>query len=98
MNEERLMQVLLAPHVSEKSTFLGEAHNQQVFRVLPDATCAEIKGAVERLFEVKVESVRVLNMKGKQKRFAARSGRRNAWKKAYVTLASGSEINLASTD
>ena len=66
--------------------------------MLPDATCAEIKGAVERLFDVKVESVRVLNMKGKQKRFAARSGRRNAWKKAYVTLASGSEINLASTD
>ena len=98
MNEERLMQVLLAPHVSEKSTVMGEANDQQVFRVRTDATKQEVRSAVEKLFGVKVASVRLLNMQGKNKRFGAIYGRRNAWKKAYVTLAAGSKINIAGAE
>lgn len=98
MRDERLMQILLAPHVSEKSTLVGEAHNQYVFKVLTDATKAEVKSAVEKLFDVEVESVRVANMKGKQKRFAGRTGRRNSWKKAYVALAAGSDIEFATAE
>ncbi|MDD3516705.1 MAG: 50S ribosomal protein L23 [Chromatiales bacterium] len=94
MNQERLMQVLVSPHVSEKATMLGDSNNEQVFKVLRDATKDEIKKAVEVLFEVKVAAVRVANMKGKSKRFGAFTGRRDGWKKAYVRLAPGSEINL----
>lgn len=94
MNQERLMQVLLVPQVSEKSTIVGEKHNQYVFRVLPDATKPEIKAAVEQLFSVSVSAVRVANVKGKNKRFGQRLGTRSDWKKAYVTVASGQEINL----
>ncbi len=92
--EERLMKVLLAPTVSEKSTFVGEKHNQVVFRVAQDATRPEIKAAVELLFKVKVTGVQVANVKGKEKRFGSSFGRRRNWKKAYVSVAAGQEINF----
>jgi large subunit ribosomal protein L23 len=93
--QERLMSILLGPHVSEKSARVGDAHNQVVFRVRKDADKLEIRQAVEKLFEVKVANVQVVNVGGKEKRFGARLGWRSDWKKAYVRLAPGSEINLA---
>ena len=99
MDKDRLMKVLLAPQVSEKSTFVGEKNNQYVFRVAADATKPEIKAAVELLFSTKdkkidVRSVQVLNVRGKEKRFGRFVGRRRNWKKAYVRLAQGQEINF----
>lgn len=94
MNQERLMKVLLGPHVSEKSSRLADAHNQIVFKVVRDASKPEIKQAVELLFEVKVQSVTVTNVKGKRKRFGQLSGRRGDWKKAYVRLAPGEDIDF----
>jgi large subunit ribosomal protein L23 len=94
MNQERVMQVLLAPHVSEKTTIAADQHNQYVFRVAVDASKPEIRKAVETLFEVQVDKVQVLNNKGKTKRFGQRMGRRKDWKKAYVTLKSGQEIDF----
>ena len=94
MNQERLMKVLLSPHVSEKTTRLGESHNQITFKVVPDATKLEIKKAVETLFEVKVDSVKTVVVKGKSKRFGRHSGRRKDWKKAYVSLAEGQDIDF----
>lgn len=93
--QERLMQVLLAPHVSEKGTTVADLHNQVVFRVKTDATKTEIRQAVETLFKVKVTQVRTLNVRGKSKRFGQMAGRRPDWKKAYITLAQGQEINFA---
>jgi len=98
MNQERIMKVLLAPHVSEKTTRAADVANQVVFKVLPDATKPEIKKAVETLFEVKVESVQILNMKGKLKRFGQSIGRRKNWKKAYVKLAAGQDIDFMGGD
>jgi len=95
MNQERILQVLLAPHVSEKSTLVADANSQHVFRVLPGASKTEIKQAVEQLFEVKVAQVRVMNVKGKTKRFGQREGKRSDWRKAYVTLAEGQDIDFA---
>jgi len=95
MNQERILQVLLAPHVSEKSTLAADANGQHVFKVLPGATKVEIKQAVEQLFEVKVAQVRVMNVKGKTKRFGQRDGKRSDWRKAYVTLAEGQDIDFA---
>jgi large subunit ribosomal protein L23 len=95
MNPERLMQVLLAPIVSEKSTMMAEKNNQVGFRVTPDATKPEIKAAVELLFKVEVESVQVLNQKGKAKRHGRFMGRRRNVRKAYVSLKAGQEINFA---
>jgi len=92
--QERLMQVLLAPTVSEKSTFVGDKNNQVVFRVADDATKPEIKAAVELLFKVKVKGVQVSNVKGKEKKTGRIMGRRRNWKKAYVSLAQGQEINF----
>ena len=95
MNQERLMKVLVGPIVSEKSTMIGEKHKQISFVVVPDATKYEVKAAVELLFNTKVSSVQILNLKGKQKRFGRYMGkaqRRPA--KAYVTLAEGQEINF----
>lgn len=92
--ENRLLQVLLAPVVSEKATFAGEKNEQIVFRVVKDATKAEIKAAIELLFKVKVEGVQVLNVKGKSKRFGRFTGSRKGWKKAYISLVSGQEIDL----
>ncbi len=94
MNQERIMNVILAPHVTEKASNVGESSNQYVFRVASDATKPEIKKAVEALFEVKVDAVRVLNTKGKTKRFGARLGRRKDWKKAYVRVKAGQEIDF----
>jgi large subunit ribosomal protein L23 len=95
MSSDRLMKVLVAPIVSEKSTMIAEKHEQVAFRVLRDATKAEIKAAVELLFNVKVQSVQVLNQSGKTKRFGRTLGRRNNVRKAYVSLAEGHEINFA---
>lgn len=96
--QERLMQVLLAPTVSEKSTFVGDKNNQVVFRVSDDATKPEIKAAVELLFKVKVKGVQVSNVKGKEKKTGRIMGRRRNWKKAYVSLAQGQEINFQATE
>ncbi len=94
MNQERLMQVLLAPQISEKATYVADKNDQVVFRVAADATKPEIKAAVELLFKVEVDTVQVLNVKGKVKRFKGAVGRRKGWKKAYVCLKSGQEINF----
>ena len=94
MNQERLMKILLSPIVSEKSTQIGEQNNQVAFRVLQDATKPEIKAAVELMFKVQVDTVRVLNQKGKAKRYGKTSGRRRETRKAYVSLAQGQEINF----
>jgi len=94
MNEERLLKILLAPHMSEKSNRLTERYNQVAFKVTRDATKPEIKDAVELLFKVKVTGVTVLNVKGKRKRFGAVAGRRSDWKKAYVSLEAGHEIDF----
>lgn len=93
-NDARLMQVLLAPQVSEKSTYVADKHEQVIFRVAPDATKPEVKAAVELLFKVEVESVQIANVKGKQKRFGRFMGRRSDWKKAFVCLKPGQEINF----
>jgi len=95
MNKDRMPNILLAPVVTEKSTMVGESSNQYVFKVLANANKGEIKNAVEKLFNVKVDSVQVLNMKGKVKRFGQRLGRRNDSKKAYVRLQAGNEIDFA---
>ena len=96
MNDERVFQILKSPHISEKTALLGDAANQHVFRVATDAKKAEIKAAVEQLFEVKVANVRTINVRGKSKRMGMRKGRRKDWKKAYVSLEQGHEIDLAS--
>ena len=94
MNQQRLMQVLLAPQISEKATYVADKNNQVVFRVISDATKAEVKAAVELLFKVSVESVQIANVKGKQKKFGRFMGSRKGWKKAYVRVTSGQEINF----
>ena len=93
-DEGRLMQVLLAPVISEKATMVAEKSNAVTFKVLRDATKPEIKAAVELLFKVEVDSVQVSNVKGKVKRFKGMTGRRKGWKKAYVSLKPGQEINF----
>ena len=95
MSKERLMKILLAPLISEKSVNAADSGNQVAFKVTTDATKPEIKAAVEMLFEVNVEKVQVLNVKGKSKRFGQRMGKRADWKKAYVRLAEGQDINFA---
>jgi large subunit ribosomal protein L23 len=97
-SQERLMKVLLAPQISEKATFVAEKNEQVIFRVAPDATKPEIKAAVEMMFKVSVDSVQVACVKGKVKRTGRFVGRRNNWKKAYVCLASGQEINFAASE
>ena len=91
--KERLMKVLLSPRITEKSTLLGDKHNQFVFRVMKDASKPEIKQAVELMFTVEVESVQVCVVKGKQKRFKNMGGSRSDWKKAYVKLKPGFDID-----
>nr|WP_287365379.1 50S ribosomal protein L23 [Thauera sp.] len=95
ISQERLLQVLLAPQISEKATFVADKNEQVVFKVAADATKPEVKAAVEALFKVEVESVQVLNVKGKTKRFGKTMGRRKDWKKAFVCLKPGQEINFA---
>ena len=94
-DSERLMNVLLAPVISEKATFIADKHEQVIFRVAQDATKPEVKAAVELLFKVQVESVQISNVHGKEKRFGRFTGRRRNWKKAYVCLKPGQEINFA---
>jgi len=94
MNQERLMTVLVGPHVSEKSSLVAEKHNQICFKVRRDSTKKEIAQAVEMMFEVKVENVQVSNVRGKIKRFGQTLGKRADWKKAYVTLAEGHDIDF----
>jgi len=93
--ESRLTQVLVAPIVSEKATRVAEKNNQVLFKVLRDSTKPEIKAAVELLFKVDVESVQVVNHKGKSKRFGRSMGRRDHVKKAYVCLKPGQELNFS---
>jgi large subunit ribosomal protein L23 len=94
MNPQRLMQVLLAPQVSEKATYVADKNRQVIFRVAPDATKPEVKAAVELLFKVSVESVQIANVKGKKKRSGRHMGSRKGWKKAFVGLMPGQEINF----
>jgi large subunit ribosomal protein L23 len=95
--QERLMQIILAPQISEKATYVGEKHNQVIFRVAPDATKPEIKLAVELLWKdqkIGVSRVQVSNVKGKKKRFGRFMGTRSGLKKAYVTIKDGKEITF----
>ena len=94
MNQERLMNILVSPHVSEKTTVAAENANQIVFKVAGNATKKEIKAAVEMLFEVNVENVQVANVKGKTKRTQNGVGRRNNWNKAKIRLQEGQDINF----
>lgn len=98
MSRERLMTILLGPHVSEKSTTVADANNQIVFRVRRDASKAEVRRAVEMMFEVEVEGVQILNQGGKQKRFGRTLGKRPDWKKAYVRLKAGQDIDFLGGD
>jgi len=94
MNQERIFKVLKAPHVSEKATLVADRSNQFVFKVAADATKTEIKKAVEKLWDVKVKSVNTLVAKGKTKRFGRSEGKRSDWKKAYVSLQEGFDIDF----
>lgn len=95
MNQERLLQVILAPQITEKATHVADKHQQIAFKVRTDATKPEIKAAVEMVFKVEVQGVTVANVKGKVKRAGRVMGRRKDWKKAYVSLKPGQEINFA---
>lgn len=98
MNQERILKVLLAPHVSEKSAIMADAAGQYVFKVVPSATKTEVKQAVETLFDVKVQSVNMINLKGKRKVFKGRQGQRNGVRKAIVRLAPGQDIDFAAAE
>ncbi|MDO3380723.1 50S ribosomal protein L23 [Gilvimarinus algae] len=95
MNQERIYKILLGPVVSEKAAAAGETGNQVVFKVAADATKLEVKAAVQALFDAKVEQVRILNVKGKTKRTRFGLGKRSDWKKAYVRLEQGQDIDFA---
>ncbi len=95
MNQERVYQVLLGPHVSEKAATLADLNNQYVFKVAIDATKLEVKKAVEQLFKVSVDDVQTLKVKGKVKRNRFGYSRKPSWKKAYVRLEQGQEIDFA---
>ena len=94
MNQERLLKVILGPVVSEKATLAADANGQYVFRVVPDANKLEVGKAVETLFDVKIDRVQILNVKGKQKRLGQRIGKRKDWRKAYVRLKEGHSIDF----
>lgn len=96
MTPEKLMHVLLEPRITEKSTLMGDKYNQVVFKVAKKATKPEIKQAVEMLFKVEVDSIRVVSVPGKQKMYRNTTGRRSDWKKAYVKLKPGFEIDFMS--
>lgn len=98
MNRERVFQVLQGPHVSEKATIVADANNQYVFSVAVDATKLEVKKAVEQLFKVKVNDVTTLKVKGKLKRNRFGYSRKPTWKKAYVRLEQGQEIDFGSAE
>jgi large subunit ribosomal protein L23 len=98
INYEQLLKIIQKPHISEKSTTLSDRERQYTFKVLSSATKPMIKQAVEKLFDVKVHNVRVLNIKGKRKTFKQIKGIKSNWKKAYVALKEGYEIKFLSTD
>lgn len=94
MNQERLLKVILSPHVSEKATIVAEKHNEYVFEVTKCATKPEVKDAIEHLFNVKVKSVHIVNVRPKAKMFKGVEGKRKSWKKAYVTLQADQKLDL----
>ena len=94
MSKNRLYKVLLSPRVTEKTTRISDGSNHYVFQVIKDANKSEVKGAVEMLFDVNVESVRIVNVKGKNKSFRMRPGKRSDWKKAYVRVQEGQVIDF----
>ncbi len=94
MNQERLLKVILAPHISEKATIAIEKRNEYTFEVMDSATKSEIKDAIELLFNTKVKSVRVVNVRAKAKSFKGQTGHRKAWKKAYVTLQADQKLEM----
>lgn len=99
MNDERLYKVLLAPHTTEKTSRIADLKQRQIaFKVLRDATKQDIKKAVEKFFKVTVETVRTLNVKGKTCRFGGRQGKHQDWKKAYVILKEGDDINFGGVE
>lgn len=98
MNAERILMVLREPHTSEKSTVIAEKHKQFTFKVLMDATKAEIKKAVEEMFNVKVKNVAVSTVKGKSKRFKQKLGKRSDWKKAFVSLHENYDIDFSTQE
>lgn len=95
MSRQRLMQLILEPRITEKTTFIGEKYNQFVFKVAKDATKPDIKKSIKLLFDVDVISVQISNIRGKRKVFKQRSGKRQDFKKAYVKLAPGSDIDFS---
>lgn len=94
MNEQRLYKVIIAPHISEKTAIASEMEGRHTFRVAKDASKLEVRKAVEKLFEVDVKSVQILNVNGKTKRFGSSEGKRSDWKKAIVRLAEGQDIDF----
>ena len=98
MNEERLMNIILTPHVSEKATVKADSENQHVFSVAKDANKLEVKKAVEKMFEVEVQNVRLMNVHGKLKRVGRKYGKTKDWKKAYVRLKKGFDINYGEAE
>ena len=94
MNDQRLYQVLIRPHVSEKTAMSAEMQGRHAFRVARDATKAEVRQAVEKLFGVDVRSVQILNVRGKEKRFGQTTGKRSGWRKAVVRLAEGQDLDF----
>lgn len=94
MSAEKLLEVIRAPHISEKATLIAEKNNQIIFKVLKSANKHEIKAAVESLYNVKVKNVSVMNVKGKTKRFKQKEGKRSDWKKALVSLFPGNDIDF----
>lgn len=98
MNKERIFQVLVAPHVSEKASLVADKNNQFMFRVAKDADKREIRQAVESLFGGKVQSVQTVNVKGKNKNFGRMQGKRSDWKKAYVSLEAGQDIDFLAAE
>lgn len=96
-NQERLLKIILAPHISEKATYIGEKNNQTIFRVLSDATKKEIKDAIEILWKeqkIEVKNVQTINVKGKRKRVGRFIGRRSDWKKAIISIEKGQELSF----
>ena len=98
MRWTHLSQVIIAPHISEKATHLADSARCHVFKVVPNATKRDIHAAIESIFEVEVESVNIVNVKGKKKGLGRHRGRRKNWKKAYVTLVEGNDIQLGGTE
>ena len=98
IRHDQLRSVLIAPHVSEKTTMLSQESGQIVFRVRPDSNKQQIKKAVEKFFDVKVSSVRTVSVNGKKKRFGMRTGKTKNWKKAYIKLAEGQNLDILNTD